>query len=104
MPYTRGFADRLLLEEHFADKGESLGVSTKEDYLRLADEFLGSAPKVTTIECTDRKGDKIRGDLATEEFGVLSRSGFIRTYYKANIRNRRKYPTLREYVMEKCRR
>ena len=104
MPHTRGFADRLLLEDHFDSKGESFGVSTKEEYLELADEFLGSAPKSTTVECTDRKGDLIRGDLTTEEFGVLTKNGFIRTYYKANIRDRRKYPTMREYVMEKCRR
>lgn len=104
MPYTKGFADILLWEEHFDGKGPSFGVSTKEEYLKLADEFLGSPPKDTTIECKDRKGDLIRGDLKTEEFGVLTKNGFIRTYYKANIRNRRMYPTMREYVMEKCRR
>lgn len=103
MPFTRGFRDELDLDDHFDKHGSDCGVTTKERYQDLADYFLGSKPRRETVECKDSKGDLIRGDTETEEFGVVTKHGFIRTYYRVKFRDKRRYPTMREYVMEKCR-
>jgi hypothetical protein len=41
VPYTLGFIDDFEWDQHFADHGADLGTATRDDYLRIADEFLG---------------------------------------------------------------
>ena len=36
----------------------------------------------TMLECNRSKGDVVRYDTATLEFGVMSASGYLRTYYR----------------------
>ena len=52
-------------------------------YLKLADEFCGG-PKSpgSVLECVRKSGDLVRYSTQTEEFGVVSSQGFIRTYFK----------------------
>lgn len=86
MPYTLGFVDDVEWVEHFLNHGADFGAATKDDYLRMADEFLGGPLGADTLECFRQRhdgtqGDRIRFNRDTEAFGVLSRDNVIRTYY-----------------------
>lgn len=90
--------DPYLLSDHFDRHGHQFAAVTEEEYEALAVVFItkilpGSPVKCRACptcsclaygaihECVVR-GDRIRFDTRTQEFGVLSASGFIRTYYK----------------------
>ena len=88
---TRGFASYEILAEHFEThvlfQGEFPGVQAEDEYLELADKFL-SEPlnNATTEQCQRIKKDGSRGDIVrynrtTQEFGVLSVGNVIRTYF-----------------------
>jgi filamentous hemagglutinin len=85
--YTLGFATPLDLTEHFGDHAMDFGVTSEVDYQRLADEFCGLMPRPTNVlECTRKKsGDIVRYNPVTNEFGVMTRNGVIKTYYKPDI-------------------
>lgn len=88
---THGFAAYEDLEEHFEAhvifQNEFPDVQTETEYLELADNFLGKPlNSATTEECQRIKRDGSRSDFVrynrvTEEFGILSISGVIRTYF-----------------------
>jgi hypothetical protein len=61
-----------------------LGVGTEVEYEQKASAFL-LAPAATRgiRECIRKHGDLVRYDPSTDEFGVLSSLGVIRTYYIA---------------------
>jgi pyocin large subunit-like protein len=87
---TKGFASDDDLEEHFLDHGADFGAATKEEYEEMADAFLGEPLSSTARQCTRQgSGDILRYDLATEEFGILTRNGIIRTYFVPDPRQHR---------------
>jgi hypothetical protein len=84
------FATDEDLAEHFETHvtyQREFAVATKEEYLALANAFLGSPlDPTTTHECqrTNKDGtlgDKVRYNHSTQEFGILSVDNVIRTYY-----------------------
>ena len=84
MPVAIGFANALKLAEHASKHGSQLGAVSDNEYLNLAKAFL-SAPlggANATQECIDADGDIARFNKRTDEFGVVSPSGIIRTYFK----------------------
>jgi len=90
---TKGFDTPADLTEHFETHvtiQKEFAVTTEVEYLKLADKFLGEPlNKATTYECQRTRrdgslGDKIRYNRVTQEYGVLSNQGVIRTYYIAN--------------------
>ncbi len=83
MPFTSGFSSAIELADHFRKHGnEFVGVASAIEYQRRADEFLGGPKRSTTLEYRRTKGDLVRFDPTTDEFGVLMVSGYIRTYFK----------------------
>jgi len=68
---------------HFQDHGSDFGASDEFDYESMANSFLTNPLDSDTLEGT-RGRDKatIRYNTATEEYGVISFDGYIRTYYK----------------------
>ena len=87
MSFTLGFEDSLKLATHYAKHGAEFGGITQAEYALLADTFLGSPLNpVNQLECRRRSGDVVRLDLTTNEFGVLSKGGHIRTYFKPDPR------------------
>jgi pyocin large subunit-like protein len=70
------------LARHYAKHGGLFPGKSVDDYENAAARFLESPHGPTTLECRRRKGDLVRFDLATDEFGVLSANGQIRTYFK----------------------
>jgi hypothetical protein len=70
------------------------------DYATLADTFLGSPlDPEHQVEGRRSDGDLVRLDLRTDEFGILSKSGHIVTYFKADPRTHEKGTNL-EYFKE----
>lgn len=79
------FADSVKLDQHFFDHGPEFGSITKAQYLSLAVQFLTSVPpSLGTKECTRGRGDIVRFNPLTGEFGVVAVNGTIRTYFKPN--------------------
>ena len=76
-----GFATHELAIHH-AKHGHDFPGKTVFEYEQLAEQFLVKVKGPTTLECCRAKGDIVRYDTSTEEFGVLSAVGTIRTYFK----------------------
>lgn len=89
MPYTLGFIDALERDEHFdwhIRQRAEFACADSIEYERLTDEFLGQPLDTGMWECYRRKPDGSRGDYiryndVTGEFGVLSEINVIRTYF-----------------------
>lgn len=83
MPYTTGFANMSRFIDHFTRHAPLLGLATPADYQAEADEFLGNPVLLAgVLECVRaHSGDKIRYNPNTEEWGVLSATNVIKTYY-----------------------
>jgi len=79
---TKGFVNARQLNRHFSEHGADFGASNARDYKDLADQFLGSTLSAGVHECKRKRGDTMRYDPQTQEYGVLDRGGIIRTYYK----------------------
>jgi len=79
--HTKGFASGTHLSLHFADHGKLLGAASEAEYLSRADVFLGAPRPAGVAECHRSKGDIVRFSHATQEYGVLSATGHIRSYY-----------------------
>jgi len=75
------FAPGERLIHHAKHKAQFPGL-TDIQYEELADVFLRRTPALELLECERKKGDVLRYDTATGEFGVLSATGIIRTYFK----------------------
>ena len=72
------------LSDHFSRHHVRLGLKSEKEYQRKASEFLlTSAAERGIQDCTRKYGDLVRYDPITDEFGVLSSAGIIRTYFKA---------------------
>jgi len=74
------FANPKLLEDHFNTHGAEFGYKSADDYLRGARELTSGGNGIETF--TRSNGDKLFYNPSTNEFGVLTKNGVIRTYYK----------------------
>jgi len=100
VPLTLGFLDRASLADHHKSHRGEFGWISEEKYAAQADMFLGQPLNpVTQKEGTRKNGDTVRLDMATGEFGVLLKSGYIKTYFRADPRIHRKATNL-EYFLE----
>lgn len=81
MPSTQGFQDGISRREHFGWHSIDFGARNSLDYEYMADRFLSVPRSATMFECFRGRGDKVRYDSRTNELGVLSKDGVIRTYY-----------------------
>lgn len=79
---TRGFINSRQLLRHFDLHGVDFGAQNEQEYVALADEFLGGNCRPGVHECNRRNGEIVRYSPLTEEFGVLADGGFILTYFK----------------------
>lgn len=79
---TNGFASLNELKRHHTAHGADFGATDAQHYEALADGFLGGTPGTGVQQCIRSRGDTIRYDPKTEEFGVLDRASMIRTYYR----------------------
>ena len=70
------------LADHFTKHRADFGAPTQQHYEILADRFLSAPLSGGIKQCIRKHGDIVRYDPATEEYGVLSNQGVIRTYFK----------------------
>ena len=71
------FKHRYDRERHFVRHGQQFSVGNADQYERLADQFLIGPVREGALECFRTNGDRVRFDPRTEEFGVLSRAGYV---------------------------
>jgi len=72
--------------QHFGDHGGDFGAANDAHYQSLAAAFLGGSPTRTTLQSKrPRESDIIRYNPTTNEFGIISYDGYIRTYFKPDI-------------------
>ncbi|WP_246289360.1 hemagglutinin repeat-containing protein [Achromobacter deleyi] len=76
------FADQAKLDDHFARHGSDFGAKNALEYQAQADKFLTSSKPAGVLEKARPNGDVVRYNPGTDEFGVVSSGGSIRTYYK----------------------
>lgn len=88
IPHTNGFIDKTERLQHWSDHAQDFGSGHSEmRYEYMADRFLTGPLIPVVLDCrrirrTNRYGDYIRFNQTTGEFGVLSKSGIIKTYFK----------------------
>jgi len=80
------FRNQGLLERHFVDHGQDFGPATISDYHAAANRFLTGERGLGTLERTRSNQDVVRYNTITEQFGVISGSGTIRTYFRPDPR------------------
>lgn len=76
------FADQAKLDDHFARHGGDFGAKNTLEYQAQADKFLTASKPAGVLEKARPNGDIVRYNPGTDEFGVVSSGGSIRTYYK----------------------
>ena len=74
------FRNDRLWEEHFEKHGAEFPYDSKEDYLIGANIMLENDNKLHKLEKED--GDDVYYLEATNEFIIVSKDGFLRTYFK----------------------
>lgn len=104
MPLTNGFRNRISWQEHYQKHQSEFDDIDDEEYLRLADSFLGSPLGDEVHEGTRSNGDIVRYNPNTEEFGIITQNKTIVTYYIPDPWNKTKYPTNMEYYREQLNR
>jgi pyocin large subunit-like protein len=71
---------------HYAKHASEFTLADAVAYETSASNFLTKPAVPSMMECVTltgrRVGDTVRYDTATMEFGVLSATGYIRTYFK----------------------
>jgi hypothetical protein len=100
--YTQGFPDNIWAQEKFEDHGTLLGADTMEEYVELADRFLGAplAELPDVEECPT--GEWVRYNLRTRHFGVISEDRTVLFNYYVSEPHRRPGRTFRQYVEDQC--
>lgn len=71
------------LQAHYLKHGYQFGTITEEDYLEDARKLLDEAPGPDLLEKVRTNGDIEHYRPSTREFGVMTKTGRIRTYFIA---------------------
>lgn len=79
---TVPFANSHERADHFKKHGADFGAKSDRQYEAMADAFLLGSKSSTALDYTRSQGDVVRFDPVTDEFGVLSATGEVRTYFK----------------------
>lgn len=74
------FASRKKMEEHFDKHGEEFDYKTTEEYVKGANAVINNPDSLHKYEKED--GDDVYYLESTNEFVVVSKNGYIRTYFK----------------------
>lgn len=77
-----GFKSPAALAEHYRKHKPYLrDVNSEVEYLSRAQVFMLGPKPSRVMECVAESGDTLRFDILTQEYGVLSRNGYISTYH-----------------------
>jgi filamentous hemagglutinin len=84
LPISKGFQTPILRASHFTKHGRFLGCRTEIAYENTAKAFFARTDYKIRVARRPRENDIIYYDYHTNEFGILTSGGFIRTYFKPN--------------------
>lgn len=89
-----GFANHKKLIKHFDKHKNEFNppFANTQDYGQAAERFLTGLLPVGTLEKIDSKSDIVRYNPTTEEYGVITKRGKIRTYFIPDPK-KHPYPT-----------
>lgn len=73
------FRSKKLFDEHYKKHGAEFGDITQEEYLAGANALITNK---NALQKTEEDGDKLFYIESSNEFGVLSSDGYIRTYFR----------------------
>lgn len=76
------FRNATYLKQHYDKHGKEMGFEDAESYLAAANAVIHDPNTLHKLEAED--GDDVYYLEATEEFVVVSKDGYIRTYYYAS--------------------
>ncbi|WP_221119613.1 hemagglutinin repeat-containing protein [Rhizobium lentis] len=76
------FGSVAKLQDHYNRHGNDFGAKSAAEYQAQAKAFLGGPIAPGILEKIRSNGDIVRYNPTTDEFGVVSSGGIIRTYYK----------------------
>ncbi|MBD2515560.1 hypothetical protein H6G93_11150 [Nostoc sp. FACHB-973] len=96
----KGFIDSQLLNTHFAKHGAQFGAKTAQDYEQLAINFM-KQQKSSIQEYTRKNGDVVRFNKDTDEFGIMTKDGVLRTYFKPDPSEHKLDTNLDYYLNDK---
>lgn len=75
------FANANRRQDHFVRHGRALRAASPGHYERLAGLFLAGPAHARLRQKIRSNGDLVRYNAATEEFGILSAAGVVKTYF-----------------------
>lgn len=75
------FRSQKLLDQHFEKHGREFGRITKEEYVKMANELINSDSDSVLSKTEKEDGDYVFFDRNTGYFAVLSKDGYIRTFF-----------------------
>ena len=79
---ARGFLDKNRLMDHFKRHGSGVGAKNAAEYEQMANRFLSGKTPPSVLEKVRVNSNIIRYNPSTEEFGVVTKTGRVKTYYK----------------------
>ncbi|MBQ3522839.1 MAG: zinc-ribbon domain containing protein [Clostridia bacterium] len=82
-PYKHTFYDTKSMAEHYAKHGKETGCGDMEEYLFKANYIIGNKSVISKTQKKD--GDTAYFNTATNEFVVVAKAGYIRTYFIASL-------------------
>jgi len=75
------FRSKKLFDDHYKKHGKEFGNITQEEYLKLANDLLNSESDTILHKTEKEDGDDVYFDTETGYFLVLSKDGYIRTFF-----------------------
>jgi pyocin large subunit-like protein len=75
------FANAIRRQDHFVKHGRGVRATSSGHYELLAARFLSGPPQSNLHQKMRSNGDLIRYNEVTEEFGILSAVGVVKTYF-----------------------
>lgn len=96
------FAKGWMLTRHYKDHGKEFGPITKEAYLRKACELFSSTPDGIDIfmQVRPRDGSLIFYKKSSNEFGVVTPAGIIKTFFRPDPKVHGKETNFDYYLQE----
>lgn len=73
------FRNKKLLNQHYEKHGKDMGFASAREYEEAASEVINNPEALNKIEAED--GDYVYYVEKTNEFVILSKDGYIRTYF-----------------------
>jgi pyocin large subunit-like protein len=81
-PWAKDF-NKKSLDTHFDDHAKSMGFDSKESYKQHAIKFANTVDRKNCESFVDgRTGATYKYNRVTNEFAIITKDGYVTTYYK----------------------